>query len=270
MDIILYILIFVIGILFGSFYTLAIYRIPKTQDILHTRSYCPNCGHKLNFWDLIPLFSYIFLGGKCHYCKEKIRPRYFIIELISGLFFVLIAYLIDFSIQNLTTSKIIEFSFLILYFTFVIIMAGIDKENRQIQKGISAYGIIVSIIYMVYLYILDNTNIYRYGIYLVFYAIYLILDNITLRKYAKNRYLYGIMYTIITMAIFTGAYVFLQTIIATLLTITIYILLKKLKNKKSHKTESITQKIPIGFLLGVSNIAFMLFDLAYNKYLFFA
>ena len=149
-------------------------------------------------------------------------------------------------------------------------MAGIDKENKQIQKAVSAYGIIVSIIYMVYLYILDNTNIYRYGIYLVFYAIYLILDNVTLKKYAKNRYLYGIMYTIITMAIFTGAYVFLQTIIATLLTITIYILLKKIKNKKLHKTETITSKIPIGFLLGVSNIAFILFTLAYNKYLFCA
>ena len=67
MDYILYLIIFAMGITFGSFYTLAIYRIPKTEDILHTHSYCPNCQHKLGFWDLIPLFSYAFLGGKCRY-----------------------------------------------------------------------------------------------------------------------------------------------------------------------------------------------------------
>ena len=79
MDIIIYVIIFIIGIVFGSFYTLAVYRIPKGQDITHTRSYCPKCNHKLSFLDLIPVFSYIFLRGKCRYCKEKIKKKYFII-----------------------------------------------------------------------------------------------------------------------------------------------------------------------------------------------
>ena len=78
MNIFLYIIIFIIGSLFGSFFTLAVYRIPKKQDIIHTHSYCPNCNHKLGLLDLFPIISYIFLGGKCRYCKEKIRPRYFI------------------------------------------------------------------------------------------------------------------------------------------------------------------------------------------------
>ena len=59
MDVMLYILIFIIGTLFGSFYTLAVYRIPKRQDITHTHSYCPNCNHKLGILDLIPILSYI-------------------------------------------------------------------------------------------------------------------------------------------------------------------------------------------------------------------
>ena len=92
MDTLLYIIIFIMGTVFGSFYTLAVHRIPKRQDITHTHSYCPNCNHKLGFLDLIPVFSYIFLGAKCRYCKEKIRPRYFIIELLSGISFVVIAY----------------------------------------------------------------------------------------------------------------------------------------------------------------------------------
>jgi len=76
MNIYLYTIIFIMGALFGSFYTLAVYRIPKKIDITHTHSFCPNCGHKLGFFELIPILSYIFLGGKCKSCKQKIRPRY--------------------------------------------------------------------------------------------------------------------------------------------------------------------------------------------------
>ena len=92
MDYILYLLIFCIGTVFGSFFTLAVYRIPLRQDITHTRSYCPKCNHKLSFFDMIPILSYCFLGGKCRYCKEKIRPRYLILEILSGLIFVSIFY----------------------------------------------------------------------------------------------------------------------------------------------------------------------------------
>ena len=61
MDFVIYFYIFLMGITFGSFFTLAVYRIPLGQDITHNRSYCPNCNHKLSNLDLIPLFSYIFL-----------------------------------------------------------------------------------------------------------------------------------------------------------------------------------------------------------------
>ena len=63
MEAIIYLYIFLIGTVFGSFFTLAVYRIPLGKDITHTRSYCPNCNHKLSFLDMIPIFSYIFLGG---------------------------------------------------------------------------------------------------------------------------------------------------------------------------------------------------------------
>lgn len=91
MDVILYVLIFAIGTLFGSFFALAIYRIPLKENIVYKHSYCPNCKHKLNFFDLVPIFSYIFLRGKCKYCKNKISPRYLIIEFLTGTIFVLIA-----------------------------------------------------------------------------------------------------------------------------------------------------------------------------------
>ncbi|MCL2860131.1 MAG: prepilin peptidase [Oscillospiraceae bacterium] len=88
-----FILAFTIGTLIGSFLTLAIHRIPLKQDILIKRSYCPKCEHRLEFLDLIPVWSYIFLKGKCRYCGNKIRPRYLIIEVISGIVFLAIGIL---------------------------------------------------------------------------------------------------------------------------------------------------------------------------------
>lgn len=165
MDIIFYIIIFIIGITFGSFYTLAVYRIPKGQDITHTHSYCPNCNHKLDFLDLIPVFSYIFLGGKCRYCKKKIKPRYLIIELISGFAFLLFAFLIGITPYNVDITLTMEFVFFALYFTFIMLMAGISICYKTINKKVLIYGIVISIMYILYLCIIGRTSIYRYDIY---------------------------------------------------------------------------------------------------------
>ena len=270
MDIFFYIIIFIIGILFGSFYTLAIYRIPKGQDITHTNSYCPKCEHELKFLDLIPLFSYIFLGGKCRYCKEKIRPRYFIIELISGIFFVAVAYLMGLSINNLNLIVVADYIFIILYFTFIILMAGIDKENRKINKSVIMYGVIISIIYIVYLCIIEKTSIYRYGIYLLLYLIILILDTITLKKKAVNKYVYSILLTLLTMANFSGEYVTICSIITTLLAIAIYELIMKIKtkrNKSKKDDKTISDTISIGFYLAIPNIVYFISILVYYKFL---
>ena len=134
MDIFLYVVIFIIGTLFGSFFTLAVYRIPLKKDITHERSYCPNCNHKLSFLDMIPIFSYLFLGGKCRYCKQKIRPRYLLLEILSGVVFVLFAMSIKMSIFTLDISKLVYFVFTLLYFVTLFILAGIDKEKKKHKK----------------------------------------------------------------------------------------------------------------------------------------
>ena len=270
MDTLLYIIIFIMGTFFGSFYTLAVHRIPKRQDITHTHSYCPNCNHKLGFLDLIPVFSYIFLGAKCRYCKEKIRPRYFIIELLSGISFVIISYLMNVKVESLNLILIAESAFMALYLCFVFLMAGIDKEYRRIEKSITIYGIIISIMYIVYLCVIEHASIYRYIIYLIFYILILILDTITLKRYAKNSYINGIILTVLTMCIFTGEYVTISTIILVALAIAITILLTKIKNllnKNRKKDEHIAQKINIGFYLGIANIVNLIFVLAYYKFL---
>ena len=265
MQALFYIIIFMMGITFGSFYTLAVYRIPKGEDIIHTHSYCPNCKHKLNIFDLIPVFSYIFLGGKCRYCKQKIRPRYLILETISGLFFVAIAYLMGLNIYNLETTKIIEYSFFVLYFTFIVLMAGIDKENRNINKPVLMYGIIISIMYMVYLYIIEKTSIYRYVIYLILFIMLLIVDSITLKKHAENNYTYSILMVIMIMSIFTGEFITISSIITTLLIIAIYLSTQKIK--KHSKVQQNSNNIKIGFYLSVTNIIYFIYVLIYYKFI---
>ena len=186
MNTILYIFMFAIGATLGSFYTLAVYRIPIKQDITHKRSYCPKCNHRLNFFDLIPILSYIFLGGKCRYCKNKIRPRYLILEISSGLVFLLYTISLNINLLNIEYKKIVALAFGMLFFSAIFIIIGIYKEYKKVQKSVFNFGIIVEIIYMIYLYIL-NTSIYRYIIYTLMLVLMLILNNIkntneTLRK----------------------------------------------------------------------------------------
>ena len=166
MAIFLYTVLFMIGALVGSFCTLAVYRIPLGKDITHERSFCPNCNHKLNFLDLIPILSYIFLRGKCRYCGNKIRARYIIIEVLAGFSAVLLG--ASFNFKILEASKLVFLILGILYITGLVIISGIDKENKKVQKSVLIYNWVVTLAYIIYLFVVGDTNINRYAIYLFF------------------------------------------------------------------------------------------------------
>lgn len=142
MEIIIYIAVAITGVVFGSFFTLAVYRIPRKENIVYVRSHCTTCGHKLNFWDLIPVFSYIFLGGKCRYCGEKIRIRYLLLEVFSGIVFLTLA------LTN-GLEDIIYLVFAYLFMAGMFIIAGIDKENYKIPNGVIIYEFCVAIAYFI-------------------------------------------------------------------------------------------------------------------------
>ena len=93
MQIFIYVMIFAFGLVLGSFYNVIGYRVPKKESIVFPASHCPKCKHKLKMLDLIPVFSYLFLGGRCRYCKKKISVIYPIIELLTAGLFVLSYYL---------------------------------------------------------------------------------------------------------------------------------------------------------------------------------
>lgn len=254
MNIYFYVILFIMGTVFGSFYTLAVYRIPKNIDIIKKHSYCPNCDHKLGFFELIPVLSYLFLGGKCKNCKQKIRIRYLLLELLGGLTFVILGIALKMDIYNLNLQSIIVYSITILYLTAIIIMSEIDKEYRKIDKRVLAYGIIISIIYMIYLCTVGETSIYRYAIYLAIYIILLCIDTFLLRRYAKKSYIVDILMLLNIILIMTEIEIFILTVIMATIAILIYILIRKLTQKKNGNKKIKINEIPVGFFIGASNI----------------
>jgi len=86
--------IFLFGLIIGSFLNAAIYRLHSNESIIMGRSKCPHCQHVLAAKDLIPILSFILLLGRCRYCNKKISWQYPIVELATGLLFVL-AYVIE-------------------------------------------------------------------------------------------------------------------------------------------------------------------------------
>jgi len=243
METFIYAIIFIIGTFFGSFFTLAVYRLPKKEDILIKHSYCPNCNHKLGFFDLFPVLSYILLGAKCRYCKNKIRPRYLILELFSGFTFLMLA--ISLKINILNIHNVINLVFLLIYVSALFIIAGIDKENIKIQKNVLVFGYIIEILYMIYLYALDKFNVYQYVIYLFVFLIILVISIIANRLKKNKEYLTQILYLSLYIIIMCGIKIYLITAMLCLIIILAYKLFGKLANNR----------IPVGFILCVSNIA---------------
>jgi prepilin signal peptidase PulO-like enzyme (type II secretory pathway) len=85
-----YILIFTFGLIIGSFLNVVIYRLENGEKIINDRSKCLHCKHILEWYDLIPIFSFIFLKGKCRYCKRSISIQYPLVEIATGILFILI------------------------------------------------------------------------------------------------------------------------------------------------------------------------------------
>lgn len=128
---------FIIGSLFGSFLSLATYRIPRHEDIVATRSYCPTCKHRLGFFDLIPVLSYIARGGKCKYCKEPISPRYFLLETLNGIVFVVFYFLFGYTLK-MALVAIIYVLIVLLIGSNIMKSKMTDEEKKSVAEKIEA------------------------------------------------------------------------------------------------------------------------------------
>ncbi len=133
--------IFILGLILGSFFNVCIYRIPKEQSISYPPSHCTNCQNKIKWYDLIPVLSYVILGGKCRHCKEKISIRYPVIELLTA--FLFLAIYIKYGLSLLTLKYIILASFLI-------IIGMIDFDTTDVYDITTIPAIVLGIIFVLY------------------------------------------------------------------------------------------------------------------------
>ena len=272
------IMMFIMGAFFGSFFTLAVYRLPLKKNITYERSFCPNCNHKLGAFDLVPVFSYIFLGGKCRYCKEKIKIRYLLLEVLSGLVFVLayLSYNMEYPfLIGIRTINLIDF---IIMYMFLAILAGIDKERTIVQKNVLMVGFCANLIYNTYLYyglnlqnVLEvNINIILSIVALVIYGIYLHISNEKEFKIIEQdldkkvdpkliikREKIGYILDILMILLYVALHTNLSIILAVIIGLVFFVVLLKIMKK---------EKIPMAFIICILTV---ILNLCHNVYIFF-
>ena len=135
------IIIFVSGLILGSFLNVCIYRIPIHKTIVKGRSYCPNCNHLIPWYQNIPIMSFLFLKGKCGSCKAPISLRYPIVELLNGILFLTVFLFFGFTWESLFTA---------LLFSTLIVVSFIDIDLRIIPNELIVGLLILGAVHAVY------------------------------------------------------------------------------------------------------------------------
>ena len=155
MESIFAIIIFILGLLIGSFLNVCIYRIPKGESIAFPPSHCSSCGSNIKSYDLIPLLSWILLRGKCRSCSEKISIRYPLVEITTAILFMLTY------IQYGQTIYLIRFLILI---PFLIVTAMIDYDTMEVYTTTTWIAIALGVVLLgVNFYLGQPVATYIYG-----------------------------------------------------------------------------------------------------------
>ena len=128
------ILAFIFGSIVGSFLNVCIYRMPLGKSVVWPGSHCPLCEKRIPWYDNVPFISYILLGGKCRFCKQRISPVYLVVELLTAITFV-----IFFDYYRLSY----DFFIYLVFVCSLIVATFIDIKHRIIPDEISVGGIIL-------------------------------------------------------------------------------------------------------------------------------
>ncbi|MFA7412195.1 MAG: prepilin peptidase [Tissierellaceae bacterium] len=142
------IIIFLYGLIIGSFLNVCIYRIPWEESIVFPSSHCPSCRTKLRWYDNIPLVSYLSLMGKCRYCGEEISPQYPIVEFLNGIIYITIYKYMGLSL---------DFIFYALILSILIVIALIDIQHMIIPDILVLILVGTGLIYKLLAYIIYKT-----------------------------------------------------------------------------------------------------------------
>ncbi len=129
---------FVLGLAFGSFLNVCIYRLPRGMSVVTPRSACPECKQPIAMYDNIPVLSWLILGGRCRHCRAHISPRYLLIELLTALLFLACYWHFGLTISTL---KYCVFAFLLLGLIFT------DAETKLLPDKLTLPGLALGILF---------------------------------------------------------------------------------------------------------------------------
>jgi len=130
--------VFIVGSMVGSFLNVVIHRLPLEESVVFPSSHCPKCAKSIAWYDNIPLVSYLALGARCRHCRAPIRFRYFMVELVTALFFL---------VFYMTRGLGVEFFMLSTLACLLIAATFIDFQHRIIPDEISLGGIVVGLLF---------------------------------------------------------------------------------------------------------------------------
>ena len=154
----------------GSFLNVCIYRLPKNLDIIYTRSFCPKCKKKINWFDNIPLISFIILKFRCRCGKKSISLQYFVVELISALFLCFVFALVS-NYLDILIASLIFYIFLVIFF--------IDIKHFIIPDSLNFFlisiGLIKNFLPVTYLNLNQDMFSSLFGGLLGYFVIWLII-----------------------------------------------------------------------------------------------
>lgn len=240
---------FILGTILGSFYMVVAERIPRGESIVTPPSHCDKCNHRLSPLELIPIFSYIFQGGKCKNCKTKLSIFYPLYEITSGILFSL-AYIS----YGFTPKLIIALTFISL----LLIIVLSDIEYMIISDGVLIFFIIALMIEIFVIYNLRTLGISILDGLIAFTIMFLLrlLGNFIFKKDTmgggdiKLMFVFGLVlnYKMAILSIFAGSVIGLP------------ISLLIVKKKKNHE-------VPFGPFLALGALLILLTQFSFDKLL---
>ena len=240
MNVLFYSILFIIGIAVGSVWASKSKKIPKTLDMRKT--HYSNHKHQ----EFISSLTYILLGG-----------------IIS----VILANILEIHIYEFDLFNVIIYIFAMLYISTLVLIGGIDKYYNKIEKRLIGFGIISSIVYMIYLCTVDLASVHVNAIYLSIYIVLLIIDTFLLRKFAKDSYIVNILMLLNVILSFTDLRALTYTCVMALIAMIIYSLIQVSTKKKNVSKKFKISEIPVGYFIATSNIVVLFMIRIFEGYL---
>lgn len=255
-NIFIYIILFIYGICFGSFYNVVIYRMPRDISIVkggEGRSFCPVCNHQLKAKDLVPVFSYLFLGGKCRYCGCKISIRYPLVELFTGLYFAFSYFFFGFSIMCV---------YMIFFWSYLFITSMIDIDFMVIIDNISIFFGVIFICFSTY--ILRGDVKYNFLAALIAFLVYFAIYKLAYIYYKQEAFGLGDVFLITVIAFVLGLDVVYLTIFFPFIVAVVFVIFQMIV----HKKRDLKMKIPLAPFICISAFILSLYGTQMMDFIF--